>query len=73
TAVKSDNIPYSIKTSKDSDTNDLNVVVDACNHSRILECTTDQPKIVSINRDCQVTAEAEAIATVKATLGNMSD
>ncbi|HDS2061675.1 TPA: Ig-like domain-containing protein [Staphylococcus aureus] len=66
-------MPDSIKTLKVGDTYDLNVVVEPSNQSKLLKYTTDQTNIVSINSDGQVTAEAQGIATVKATVGNMSD
>ncbi|HDC3313658.1 TPA: Ig-like domain-containing protein [Staphylococcus aureus] len=63
-------MPDSIKTLKVGDTYDLNIVVEPSNQSKLLKYTTDQTNIVSINRDGQVTAEAQGIATVKATVGN---
>ncbi|HDJ5948652.1 TPA: Ig-like domain-containing protein [Staphylococcus aureus] len=66
-------MPDSIKTLKVGDTYDLNVVVEPSNQSKLLKYTTDQTNIVSINSDGQVTAETQGIATVKATVGNMSD
>ncbi|HGZ9288402.1 TPA: Ig-like domain-containing protein [Staphylococcus aureus] len=73
TAVKSVSIPDSIKTLKVGNTYNLNVVVEPSNQSKLLKYTTDQTNIVSINSDGQVTAEAQGIATVKATDGNKSD
>ncbi|WP_229374780.1 Ig-like domain-containing protein [Staphylococcus aureus] len=62
-----------MKTLKVGNTYNLNVVVEPSNQSKLLKYTTDQTKIVSINSDGQVTAEAQGIATVKATAGNKSD
>ncbi|HGN7118102.1 TPA: Ig-like domain-containing protein [Staphylococcus aureus] len=73
TAVKSVSIPDSIKTLHVGDTYDLNVVVEPSEQKKLIKYTTDQTKIVSINSDGQVTAEAQGIATVKATAGNKSD
>lgn len=71
--IKSVNIPDSIKTLKVGNTYDLNVIVEPSNQRKLVKYTIDQTNIVSINSDGQVTAEAEGIATVKATVGSMSD
>ncbi|MFK3320062.1 Ig-like domain-containing protein [Staphylococcus aureus] len=62
-----------MKTLKVGNTYNLNVVVEPSNQSKLLKYATDQTNIVSINSDGQVTAEAQGIATVKATAGNKSD
>ncbi|WP_409481495.1 Ig-like domain-containing protein [Staphylococcus aureus] len=62
-----------MKTLKVGNTYNLNVVVEPSNQSKLLKYTTNQTNIVSINSDGQVTAEAQGIATVKATAGNKSD
>ncbi|RNH93548.1 Ig-like domain-containing protein [Staphylococcus aureus] len=73
TAVKSVNIPDKIKTLHVGDTYDLNVVVEPSSQKKLIKYTTEQINVVSIDSEGQITAEAEGVATVKATAGNISD